>query len=176
MAAAVSAKIRAPFGEGLRRRWFLSTTLQPFIEEDVSSSQTQVLAFLLGDHELEQIASTQSFNGYLAQRAWDKSHARGRRFKFQKPVVSEDEYKKPDDRRLRELVKEAWMRTLYGSQPYSITQEQRGKQDELGQGWNIDNLERFLKTTPGWKTVKTFLDACRAIGRRADITESRVIQ
>jgi len=165
--AAVSNKKRPPFGERLRSRWFRSTTGQPFIEEDVSSSQTQVLAYLLGDKDLEQIASTQSFNGYLAQRAW-RDYERGS-LKFKALIIPGDKYTGPDDSRLRALVKETWMRTLYGSQPYSIVKDQRNNQDEVGQGWDISNLKLFLETVPGWKTVNTFLNACQAIGMRDDI-------
>src|SRR5207249_4441953 len=89
------------------------------------------------------------------------------------PFFPEDAYSE-DDPRLRALVKEAWMRTLYGSPTYQIAKDQRKRYD-LGQGWDAANLMRFLTSVPGWKTVKMFLDACRAIGGHADVEYGGVV-
>jgi hypothetical protein len=164
--SAVSDKIRPPWDTHLRRRWF-RTESGPFVEVDISSSQTQVLAYLLGDTELERITGSQSFNAFLAELAWTRSRRSYRgtgRFQFRQAVHKDDVYKDADDPRLLALVKQTWMRTLYGSQPWAIVRDQAASVEEYGQGWDCENLSKFLKAVPGWKTVGMFLKACQAIG------------
>lgn len=160
--SAVSDKIRAPWGYSLRQHWFRGTSGEPLVEVDVSSSQTQILGFFLGEARLDGVNKQ-----FLAKLAWNLS--RQRRIKFRPPLVPKARYTGPDDPRLLALVKEAWMRTLYGSQPAQLAMEQSDRPVELGQGWDHENLTRFLQAVPGWKTVSTFLRACQKIGRRQEI-------
>src|SRR5258705_1932909 len=66
----------------MRGRWFRFVTPDPEVEglvddeyalfgQDVSASQTMILAVFLGLKQLEDIASAESFNKYLARRAWE---------------------------------------------------------------------------------------------------------
>jgi hypothetical protein len=162
--SAVSDKSRAPWGYSLRRHWFRGVTGEPLVEVDVSSSQTQILGFFLGEERLDGVNKK-----FLAKLAWDLSRLRRSGFKFRPPLVPKDRYTGPDDPRLLALVKEAWMRTLYGSQPGQLAMEQSDRPSELGQGWDHKNLTRFLQAAPGWKTVSTFLRACQSLGRLEDI-------
>jgi hypothetical protein len=158
--SAVSDKSRAPWGYSLRRHWFRAVTGKPLVEVDVSSSQTQILGFFLGEDLLEGINKK-----FLAKLAWDLNEQRGSGFKFRPPLVPDDRYTGPDDPRLLALVKEAWMRTLYGSQPAQLAMEQSEHPAELGQGWDRQNLVRFLRAVPGWRTVDKFLRACQKLGK-----------
>jgi hypothetical protein len=157
--SAVSDKSRAPWGYSLRRHWFRGLTGEPLVEVDVSSSQTQILCFFLAEAQLDGVNKK-----FLAKLAWDLSRQRRSGFKFHPPLVPTDRYTGPDDPRLLALVKEAWMRTLYGSQPARLAMEQSDRPAELGQGWDHQNLTQFLRAVPGWKTVSTFLRACQKLG------------
>jgi hypothetical protein len=53
--SAVSDKSRAPWGYSLRRHWFRAVTGKPLVEVDVSSSQTQILGFFLGEDRLDGV-------------------------------------------------------------------------------------------------------------------------
>jgi hypothetical protein len=90
-------------------------------------------------------------------------------FEFRSTSFLKDEYTGPDDPRLQALVKEAWMRTLYGSAPRQIVEDQFYQPDELGQGWSRENLVRFLAGIPGWDTVSRFLALCQSIGAAAPL-------
>lgn len=100
-----------------RSRWFASADLNQELSDpplaiwsltgfDVSSSQTQILAVLLGLDELERHATSGGppFKQYLAERAWDVPALRGA-------------YSGPDDKRLIELVKNLWMRVSRSRSP-----------------------------------------------------------
>jgi len=162
--SAVSDKIRAPWGYSLRQHWFRGTSGEPLVEKDVSSSHTQVMKYFLGEEQLDGVNKK-----FLAKLAWDLSRQRRSGFKFRDPFMPQDRYTDPDDPRLLALVKEAFMRTLYGSQPAQLAMEQSDRPVELGQGWDHENLKRFLQAVPGWKTVSKFLRACQKIGKLEEI-------
>jgi hypothetical protein len=131
---------------------------------DVSSSQTQILEYFLGEPRLDSVNKK-----FLARLARDLSRQHKSGFKFRAPLVPKDRYSGPDDPRLLALVKEAWMRTLYGSEPARVAMEQSDRPAELGQAWDHGNLTRFLQAVPGWRTVSTFLRACQRIGGLREI-------
>src|SRR5262249_38690662 len=122
--------------------------------------QTQILGFFLQEDLLEGVNKK-----FLAKLAWDLNLQRRGGFRFRPPLVPGDRYTGPDDPRLLALVKEAWMRTIYGSQPAQLAKEQSDRPGELGQGWDYQNLIRCLQAVPGWTTVNKFLRACQKLGR-----------
>ena len=102
---------------------------------DVSSSQTQILAVLLGLEKLERIARNLSFKNYLARRAWYVAHAGWLRLPHQRTPNGASEYKAADDARLVAFVKELWMRTLYGSPARTVVYESAQDQKQFGPKW-----------------------------------------
>jgi len=146
-----------------------------FIERDISSSQTQVLAAFLGLGELEEVASRTKpkFKEYLAERLWVLHE----RVHILAPGYS------PHDARLVRFIKEHWMRYGYGSLPGTIARDLAKPTNQVvyGPGWNTDltklggvaKVERywrmFLAALPAWgQSVTHFLDVCRDIGRNVD--------
>src|SRR5262249_42898110 len=122
----------------MRGRWFRFITPDPdnpFDDPcilggmDVSSSQTTILAVLLGLEKLEKIAREHSFNDYLARRAW------GRRASVLKITGTADDYTDPTDERLKLLVKQLWMRVLYGAPVAWTVLDQWRASGEVGPGW-----------------------------------------
>jgi len=166
---------------------------QDFTEVDVSSSQTQILAVFLGLRELERIVCSPitlqgiwrsrvrghveyGFKNYLARCAWTINGAR--------PILN-DGYTGPADRRLVALVKELWMRTLYGSEVHEIVRDQLGKPRAFGPGWQHSHFKNkrefeaaakeatpharnFLLSINGYAEVDRFLRACQRIAKVAD--------
>jgi hypothetical protein len=66
------------------------------------------------------------------------------------------------------LVKNLWMRVLYGSTPFSVAQEQLRAPTEYGQAWDTKNATRFIKGLPWFEDVNLFLRAGQWLGRNAD--------
>ena len=102
-----------PGNPNVEPEWVEPVTLPSvFVEQDISSSQTQVLAAFLGLDDLEELARRQNpkFKVYLAQKLW-ALHRRTR------GGVLADGYTGPTDERLVEFVKEHWMRRNYGGKP-----------------------------------------------------------
>jgi hypothetical protein len=146
---------------------------QPFIERDVSSSQTQLLAAFLGLPALEALAGRTDlkFKAWLARQLW-ALHER-------ENVLSG--YAGPDDPRLVAFIKELWMRRNYGGKFGSTVQDLARDPETYGLGWNsnvfatggVTRAEQFwlsfLATLPPeWApAVETFLDACQYIGSHA---------
>ena len=108
-------------GTSQRERWFAferDGVHVPMRGYDVSASQTQILAVVLGLRDLERLASdtTMPFKVYLAEQAW-QAHQDGRlplpaHYKMAKDIVP--------------LVKELWTRHLYGSEIKQIIRENHG--------------------------------------------------
>jgi len=108
-------------GTSQRERWFAfkqNGVHVPMRGYDVSASQTQILAVLLGLRDLEQLASNpdKPFKRYLAEQAW-QAHLDGR-------LPLRAGYEKARD--LVPLVKELWTRHLYGSKVRRIVKENHG--------------------------------------------------
>jgi hypothetical protein len=137
-----------------RSRWFSVPGPNgpvPMIAVDVSSSQAQLTAALLGlpKPELKQ---------HRAKRAWD---ARDR--------LLRDGYKEADDPLLIEAIKNLLMRLGYGSSVHNVVRAQSWEPETYGPGWvSSMAVEAFLDDLPGFKETRRFLGACRWIGRHAD--------
>jgi hypothetical protein len=163
-----------------RGRWFAPATgvigPQRLVGADISSSQTQLLAVLLGLEGLEREASSTEtpFKHLLAQRAWEMYQERGDLLRAGYDGVKN--YEGPRDDRLIELVKTLWMRRLYGSTVRQVIVDQSWNPDTFGpgwvdttvQGWSGLSVAHFLSTLNGYAAVEQFLNACRWIGEHAD--------
>jgi len=148
---------------------------QPFIERDVSSSQTQLLAAFLDLRSLEALAKRTDlkFKAWLARQLW-ALHERDN-------VLAG--YAGPDDPRLVAFIKELWMRRNYGGKFGPTVHDLARDPETYGLGWNsnvfatggVTRAEQFwlafLATLPPeWApAVETFLDACQYIGSHAHL-------
>jgi hypothetical protein len=147
-----------------------------FVDRDISSSQTQVLAVFLGLPDLEHLASdpTQKFKVWLARQLW-ALHARD--------ALLAPGYNGPEDERLVAFIKEHWMRRNYGGKFGQIVRDlaKDTNKSSYGPGWKADvfktggvnqaerHWRRFLAALPAWeREVSRFLDVCQDIGRDAD--------
>jgi hypothetical protein len=99
-----------------------------FINRDISSSQTQILAVFLGLPELEELATSMKFKNWLAQEVWTlhKSTSGG---------LLADGYSGSDDPRLVEFIKAHWMRVMYGSELQRIIRNLGMEPTTYGPGW-----------------------------------------
>ena len=138
-----------------RSRWFSAPGPDgqslPMVAVDVSSSQMQLTAALLGlpEPELKHVR---------AQRVWDARHG-----------LLRDGYKGANDPRLIEATKNLLLRLGYGSAVHNIVREQGWKPETYGPGWvSAKALEAFLDDLPGTREMLQFLRACQWIGRHAD--------
>jgi hypothetical protein len=147
-----------------------------FVERDISSSQTQILAVFLNEPDLEALACDpkKKFKVWLANQLWSL---------HERENVLAPGYKGSDDDRLIAFIKELWMRRNYGGK-FSQTVRDLAKPGMIptyGPGWNVDVFktggvnraerywQRFLASLPEWeRTVDKFLAACQYIGREAD--------
>jgi hypothetical protein len=166
-----------------RAIWIGREPTNAFVEQDISSSQTQLLAAFLGLDELEALAACPEpkFKIYLANRLWEFHGRRG--------DILADGYSGPNDERLVEFVKAHWMRRNYGGKVSQVVRELAREPETYGPGWRCDVWSRraddgtreagvtaaeqrftaFLRSLPQWSAeVTTFLDACRYIGEHAD--------
>ncbi|MGA8495837.1 MAG: hypothetical protein WB764_10165 [Xanthobacteraceae bacterium] len=165
-----------------RRRWFKaphprrSDTACRLVGYDVSSSQTQIIAVLLGIERLERLAmraapGQRPFKETLAAWAFRKHRDKKDKFKLRSVragVKGSKRYTGPQDSRLQELCKSLWMKISYGSSVSEIVPEQDADPATFGPGWTWDNAQRFLDYVQGrFKDVKLFLDACKKIGANA---------
>jgi hypothetical protein len=147
-----------------------------FVERDVSSSQTQILAVFLGLPDLEVLAMNpdKKFKLWLAERLWAVHE------KTPGGLLANG-YSGPDDERLVAFIKELWMRRNYGGKFGQAVRSLARDPVTFGPGWNsnvfatggVTRAEgywtQFLRTLPPWSAeVTRFLDACKYIGRSAD--------
>jgi len=148
--------------------------IQPFVERDISSSQTQILAVFLGEPGLEALAADpeKKFKIWLAERLWAL---------HERENVLAPGYAAPSDERLVAFIKELWMRRNYGGKFGQTVRSLARDPATFGSGWNSNvfatggvrraetSWTRFLSTLPAWSdTVTTFLAACQFIGQNAD--------
>src|SRR5262249_30998357 len=145
----------------LRRRWFKARgpdgEVVDLVGLDISSSQTQILASLLGLIRLEQLCSrsvrktgignrlfrrdikepAQPVKEYLDGKGWELFEKGA--LTFEKDYAGKS-YRKNDDgtfdEKLIELVKVTWMRTLYGSSPININRDIRKDIGTYGAAWS----------------------------------------
>jgi len=135
---------------------------------DISSSQTQILAVLIGIPDLEEQARKESFKKYLATEAWRRHTDPKDPFTLRSGTDYIRNYDGPDDERLIELVKELWLRRLYGGDVRGVIRDQRKKPGVYGPGWTYDNAFKFLTDIPWYMHVDMFLRACQKISHHMD--------
>jgi hypothetical protein len=122
---------------------------------DVASSQTSILALLLGLDDLERITAQGTFNDRLVELAWRHRQS-----------LLRPGYEK-NDPRLRELVKATWMRAAYGSPPAWTALTLRYDTKEFGPGWQHGRAAiRFLRMVPSGRKAMAFLNMCRVIASK----------
>ena len=162
---------------GLRLRWFKApaardwwrvatasdvVSVQDLVSVDVSSSQVQLIALVSSNDALYAAAcdatdpSKPGFKHTLAAAAW--AHV----------VQGESGYAGVDDERLLEMVKNFFMRFIYGSKPHRIISDHAKERITYGPGFVGDTLKEkmasatsFLHAVPGGKDLENFLNICR---------------
>lgn len=171
--------------EVLRSRWFQARSPVswydrpcPLVSVDVASSQTQILAILLGLKDLEHISQTRSFKEVLAEIAWQRHRNQTDPFRLgnrrRSPATARQvvpPYTGSDDERLVRTLKDLWMRVLYGSKPGTVTKDQRESPLTYGRGMTRKNAEKFLEDLSWYGDsggVGEFLHACRTLADLAD--------
>ncbi len=153
-----------------RKRWFKVRDPQglacDLVGYDVSSSQTQILAILLGLDELHErmLREGKSIKMILAEQAWQKDADSNDLFELWK---GEKPYRDLHDKRLRELVGNLWMRVLYGSPISLVADDQRNDRERYGPGWNAESASLLLESQPYYPALKEFLAACRRVAEVA---------
>jgi len=155
-----------------------------FVDRDISSSQTQILAAFLGLDDLEALArnTDPKFKVYLARRLWALHEERGGN-------LLADGYEK-DGETLIEFAKTTWMRYLYGSPFDVIAKDLAEEPEKYGRGWKTTRgldakavhtkreggpslsggqeakirAQTFFNSLPTWRLpLQTYLDACRSL-------------
>ncbi len=159
-----------------RKRWFKAR--HPKINKaidlvgfDISSSQTQIIATLLGIEKLERLTmepSGKSFKETMAEWAWKKHEDPDDKFKLNQNLGIVPNYAGPTDKRLQELCKTLWMRVSYGSTVWSVVEDQKYAHETYGPGWTWLNAHRFLEYLyTEFPEVQIFLNACRRMAQLA---------
>lgn len=135
---------------------------QPLVGFDVSSSQLQILAVLLGLADLEAEVTTQSFKEVLAGRVW-RRHADSR-----DTFTLPSGFAGPTDPNLAEAIKVAVMTRLYGSEPETVARNLTMKPGQFGPGLgDAANVRSLFDKTVGLDTIlEEFLPACQMIAAR----------
>jgi hypothetical protein len=194
-----------------RKRWFKVADAETglpgeLISRDISSSQTQIVATLLGIEELEQLTMASStdkpFKEWLAERAFEM-HSRGEVPKrrrsnggnategsenqreqqtflrvVRRPTERLSNYTGSKDRRLQNLCKTLWMTASYGADLEKVHKLQRNDPETFGPGWTIASAGLFLHTiNKRFREMNTFLQACRYIANRvADLEPTKGLE
>jgi hypothetical protein len=137
---------------------------QDLVGVDVSGSQIQIYAVLLGLRKLEDALGWKPAKAIFAGRAWAKH--KDPRDPFELP----DEYAGPDDERLQAAMKQAVMEAMYDAKPSLIAE--RLEDEGLGLG-TAANLSRFLDDHElGLDVIATrWKPAMRKIAARAHHTD-----
>ncbi len=126
--------------------------IQPLVGYDVSSSQLQILAVLLGHRELEEQLRQQSIKVIAAD--WALAKGRDPRHPF---TLSAD----ADRDQIEKAGGKAIMTLIYGSEPKEIAREVKILGDE-------ENLKRLFRGIDGVNQVyRDWLPACRAVAEQA---------
>jgi len=117
-----------------------TSDIQDLVGVDVSGSQIQIYAVLLGLRTFEEELRTNPAKAIFAWRAWDR-HTDAR-----DPFTLPDEYTGPDDPQLQAAVKYAELTSLYDSKPDRIVERLEDDPDEYGPGLGTAaNLALFLR-------------------------------
>ncbi len=159
-----------------RKRWFKARnpgTGKPcaLVGLDISSSQTQIIATLLGVEKLENLTmghTGRSFKKVMAKWTWQKHRDPKDEFYLNKGSSVVPDYEGPEDPRLERLCKEVWMRTSYGGYLPNTVRDQRSDPKTYGPGWTTPNANCFLEYLYSrFPEVKRFLEACGRIAELA---------
>src|SRR5262249_21022357 len=107
-----------------------------FVERDISSSQTQILAVFLGLPALETLAINpkKKFKLWLAERLWTLHE------KTPGGLLAAG-YKNASDERLIAFIKEIWMRRNYGGKFVRTVRDLARDPVTFGPGWNSNVFE-----------------------------------
>lgn len=148
-----------------RARWFCAPAdvngkNQKLVGFDISSSQMQIIATLLGDSvlESESMNPNKSFKKGMAERVWAQ---RDTLLSASKAVRS---YSGPDDKRLQSLVKELIMRVSYGSKSGEVEKDERSHPGEFGPGWESGGATEFItKFNRDFPKIALFRQACKKV-------------
>jgi hypothetical protein len=134
---------------------------------DVSGSQIQICATLLGLRDLENALRKDSFKDLASRRVWIRDSDPTDPFK-----LPDDHGYDPDgDDRLKEALKSAAMTYLYDSPIAMVAARLRDEPDEFGRGLGkTENLAQILNDEELQLDViaKKWRPACRRIAKRAD--------
>lgn len=164
--------------ESYRQRWFKACDPEGkpcrLVGWDISSSQTQIIATLLGIEELENLAmvwrdktaENKPFKAIMAQWAWEKHQNPDDPFKLRGGRGKISAYTGPEDKRLQELCKQLWMRVSYGGSIKAAVEETDKSINApmFGPGWTKENAERFWNDLDTrFPSMHTFLEACQQI-------------
>jgi len=163
-----------------RGHWFRTVAGEPLAGFDIASSQIQIMAVLLGLRELEAIAGYQepevfegkykiskpSFKRFVAKMIWDArvgllaNDGAGYGGKWEPGA---------NDPKLQALGKAMLMRLPYGSPVDVVMRDQRDDPETYGDGWvdNVEAVQDFMQTIPGYQALTQFLAAMRGIGELA---------
>lgn len=157
----------------LRKRWFKGCEPRAgascdLVGYDISSSQTQIIATLLGSAALEEAAmdGQTSFKKKLARWAFEKHLDPDDKFEL-KEDDDAPAYADANDKRLLELCKSLWMRISYGSTVKEVVSEQDSDPVTYGPGWTRKNAQLFLDfLNEKFPEMERFLASSVDIGKR----------
>jgi DNA-dependent RNA polymerase len=126
-------RVAASLPEG-EHEW-ITEDIQDLVGVDVSGSQIQIYAVLLGLRKLENELRHNPAKTIFAWRAWQRS--RDPRDPFELP----DDYTGPDDERLQSAMKQAVLEAMYDAKPALIAERLEDEGHGLG---TAANLNQFL--------------------------------
>src|SRR5262249_7298565 len=141
---------------------------QELVGEDISGSQIQIFAVLLGLRKLERRLRTTPYKELAAQRAWDRDRDPTDPFK----LPDGHDYEGASDPRLKEATKKATMTWLYGSPPAEIVEQIEDDPEQFGRGLGTPaNLSLFLRDEKLELTSveEQWRPACRRITKRVNL-------
>jgi hypothetical protein len=164
--------------ESYRQRWFKACDPAGnpcrLIGWDISSSQTQIVATLLGIEKLEKLAmrwrdetvENKPFKEVMAEWAWEKHQDSDDPFRLRGDRGKISAYTGPEDKRLQELCKQLWMRVSYGGNIGAAVEEtdKSINAPKFGPGWTEKNAARFLAYLyTRFPEMQTFLETCKHV-------------
>jgi hypothetical protein len=163
-----------------RARWFRFREAAETYGLDVSSSQSQIVAVLVGSDDLARISQTidPPLKKRLAQIAWDSG-------------LCPAGYAKPDNERLVRFMKALWLRVGYGSEVSQVLIDTLADMDYVPDGFSwVERDEdgnllvkeaaeairtQLLRLIPGFGDLERFLGACQRVGQLADPYEGVIL-
>jgi hypothetical protein len=124
---------------------------------DVSGSQAQILAVLMGLRDVEDDLRKMAFKKIVAASAL--ALHRDRKIKLPADLIS--------DHSLLEENAKAAMKLLYGASEKSLADKGRLDPDKYGSGLALKTLGVLFKKTPIIARLRQYLDVCKAVGESA---------